>query len=391
MFLRISVVPPSIEFARARRKRYCQRASAGADVHRELGERLVHLGPVPLAERPLGARRVARQTAVGGEPQHVRLRDQLAVALADHGVAVQPGLADEIAQLAQGDLDPHLQREGQAGALVHERGDRHRPAVALPADDVLVRDPRLLEEQLVELGLAGDLHQRPDLHAVLLHVEQEVGEAPVLRRVRVGAGDEHAPLGLVRVGGPHLLAGHDPLVAVPDRAGLERGEVGARLGLREALAPDLVGGQDRRQVALLLLVGAVGDDGRAAHGQAEHVGHRGRARARQLLVEDRLLDLRGAGAAVLGRPVQARPAAVVQRPLPGLAELELLGVGVRLAAGVVLLYPAADGVTELTLDRRQAQVHGPGTLPPPRAARAGAARPARRRPGSGRGRRWRRR
>ena len=30
MFLRISVVPPSIEFARARRNRYCHRPSPGA-------------------------------------------------------------------------------------------------------------------------------------------------------------------------------------------------------------------------------------------------------------------------------------------------------------------------------------------------------------------------
>ena len=43
------------------------------------------------------------------------------------------------------------------------------------------------------------------------------------------------------------------------RAGLQRREVGARLGLAEALAPDLVGAQDRREEALLLLVGAVGD------------------------------------------------------------------------------------------------------------------------------------
>ena len=32
------------------------------------------------------------------------------------------------------------------------------------------------------------------------------------------------------------------------------GEVGAGVGLGEALAPDLLGGEDRRQVALLLLV-----------------------------------------------------------------------------------------------------------------------------------------
>ena len=107
---------------------------------------------------------------------------------------------------------------------------------------------------------------------VLLHVHQEVGEALVLGGVGVGAGDEHAPLRELGEGRPDLLPGDDPFVAVLDRAGLQRGEVGAGLGLGEALAPDLLGGEDRLQVALLLLVGAVGDDHRAAHRQAEDVG-----------------------------------------------------------------------------------------------------------------------
>ena len=47
---------------------------------------------------------------------------------------------------------------------------------------------------------------------------------------------------------------HSPFVL--HRACLQRREVRARLGLGEALAPDLLGGDDRGQVALLLLVGA---------------------------------------------------------------------------------------------------------------------------------------
>ena len=51
-----------------------------------------------------------------------------------------------------------MEQDGvQVRPLVHQRGDGHVPAVALPAHDVLVRDPRLLQEQLVELRLAGDL------------------------------------------------------------------------------------------------------------------------------------------------------------------------------------------------------------------------------------------
>ncbi len=150
--------------------------------------------------------------------------------------------------------------------------------------------------------------QRANADLLLLHVHQEVREPLVLRRVRVGARHEHAPLRLVGERRPHLLAGDDPLVAVPHRARLQRGEVRAGLGLREPLAPDLLRGQDRRQVALALLLGAVRDHGRPAHREPEHVRGLRRARADDLLVEDRLLDQGRAAAAVLLRPRDAGPA-----------------------------------------------------------------------------------
>ena len=144
-------------------------------------------------------------------------------------------------------------------------------------------------------------------------------------------------------------------------------EPGSEKPWHQISSADRIGGEE----ALLLLLGAVGDDRRPAHREAEHVGHLRRAGARDLLVEDRLLDERGARAAVLGRPAQAGPAALVQRPLPGAPELECVRVAGGLAAGMVVLYPAADGVTKLPLDWRQRQVHGPRTLPA-RAGRAGA-------------------
>ncbi len=94
-----------------------------------------------------------------------------------------------------------------------------------------------------------------------------------------------------------------------DGARLQRRQVRARLRLGESLAPDLVGGQDRRQEALSLLLGPVRDHGRAAHREAEDVGHR-RAllRAHHLLDEDRLLDQRRAATAVLLGPGDPGPA-----------------------------------------------------------------------------------
>ena len=277
--------------------------------------------------------------------------------------AVDAGLRGQRAEPLEAVGDLGDRAEGEPGALVHQRRDRHRPAVADPADDVGVGDPRLLDEDLVELALAGDLDQRLGLDPVLLHVHQEVGEALVLGGVGVGAGDEHAPLGVLGEGGPDLLAGDDPFVAVLDRARLQRGEVGARLRLGEALAPDLLAGEDRLQVALLLRVGAVGDHHRAAHRQAEHVGRARRFQARRLADEDRLLDHRRAAAAVLLRPGDPGPAGGVHLQLPLAAEgHHLLQARFRLGARMVLFDPGADLVAELLLGGREGQVHRPRSI-----------------------------
>src|SRR5581483_7094267 len=97
--------------------------------------------------------------------------------------------------------------------------------------------------------------------------------------------------------------------------------VGARVGLREALAPDLLGGQDLRQVSALLLVGAVRHDRRAGHAEADDPDVRGCLRARHFLVEDRLEAVGRAGAAVLLRPGEPGVAGLVQLAAPFTAEL----------------------------------------------------------------------
>ena len=219
--------------------------------------------------------------------------------------------------------------ECEAGALVHQRRDRHLPAVADAADDVGIRDPRLLDEELVELTLTCDLDEGTDLDRLLLHVHEKVGEPLVLGGVGVGAGDEHAPLRELGQGRPDLLPGDHPLVAVLDRLGLQRGEIRARLGLGEPLAPDLVGGQDRLEVALLLLLGAVGDHDRAAHRQPEDVGRARDLGRGRLLGEDGLLDHRRAAAAVLLRPRDPGPSGLVHPVLPLAPERDHLVERVR--------------------------------------------------------------
>ena len=128
-----------------------------------------------------------------------------------------------------------------------------------------------VEEHLVEVDLAGDVAQRPHLDAGLVEVDEEVGDALALGDVGVGAGEAHAEVGDVGPGGPHLLAGEHPLVAVALGPRGERGEVGAGAGLAEELAPPLLVAHDRRQEAQPLLLGAVGEQRGRGQVEAERV------------------------------------------------------------------------------------------------------------------------
>jgi hypothetical protein len=77
---------------------------------------------------------------------------------------VRAGLPRQLVQPLEAVGDLGDRAEGEPGPLVHQRRDRHRPAVADPADYVGVGDPRPLDEDLVELALARDLDEGANLH-----------------------------------------------------------------------------------------------------------------------------------------------------------------------------------------------------------------------------------
>ena len=92
-------------------------------------------------------------------------------------------------------------------------------------------DPHVGEEDLVEVGHAVDLAQRPDLDAGARHRHEEVRDAPVLGHVGIRAGEQDGPLAVLGERRPHLLSVDHPGVTVELGAGPESGEVrsGARL------------------------------------------------------------------------------------------------------------------------------------------------------------------
>ncbi len=93
------------------------------------------------------------------------------------------------------------------------------------------------------------------------------------------------------------------------RARPHGGEIGAGARLREALAPDLLGREDVREVALLLLLGAVGDDRRPGHAQPDHAQVPGSLGPRPLLVA-------GSPGASTRRPRRRTPSARSGRRSP---------------------------------------------------------------------------
>src|SRR5271166_3970066 len=125
------------------------------------------------------------------------------------------------------------------------------------------------------------------------------------------------------VRGPDLRAIDHEVIALIDRAGLDRGEVGAVIRLREPLAPDLVGARDAWDVTLLLLRRAPLHQGGTDARDPLEIDHRRRLGPIELLVVDDLLQEGCAAAAVFLRPMDAHPAGVVEFAMPRAVALKL--------------------------------------------------------------------
>ena len=221
----------------------------------------------------------------------------------------------------------------ESRSLERQGGVGDRPAVVEITDAGVVVHAGLGEEHLVEEGTAGHLAQRAYLDPLrLVHVDGEVGDALVLGHIGVGPGDEHAHVGDLAAGGPHLLSGDDPLVAVADGPRLQASQVGARTRLAEELAPGVPAGDDRLHEALDLLLRAVRGDGRGGEQQAQATGStEGAELGDRLLHADRVGAVEPLAVGVLGQ-TGCGPAGGAQA-LPPLADRQV-GVPLLLEPGL---------------------------------------------------------
>ena len=196
------------------------------------------------------------------------------------------------------------------GALVVQHGRGDIPALVLLADERLrgVHAAVVVVDDL--LLAAAEVAERLGAQPLGVGGDHEEADALVLGGLGVGAGEQEAVLGLFQMAAPDLLAADDEVVAVAPRFRGQPREVGAVVGLGEALMELDLGAGDGAEEALLLLLGPVLHDGGAEIADAG-LTHRDTV-VGALLREDELLGDRGLLAAVLLGPGHGEPALVGQ-------------------------------------------------------------------------------
>ena len=213
-------------------------------------------------------------------------------------ISDRPAVDAAPARLRREAVDPRAQldlaRQGGGPAFVGKRVERDLPALSALAQEVLAGHDDVLEEQLAELRVTGDLRHRSHLHARRLHIDDQEGDPPMPRLRWLGAREHAAPPRVLAPGGPRLLAADHELVARGHSARTQRPQVRSGIRLREALAPDLLRGEDRRDIACPLGVVAERQQRGTDHVETDDVGELGRAGGRQFLVDDDLLHGRAA-------------------------------------------------------------------------------------------------
>src|SRR5713226_4138921 len=140
-------------------------------------------------------------------------------------------------------------------ALEGERGDRDFPSFVERPDEVLLGHLDVVEKDLVEMVMPVHYDQRTHVDARRSHVvDDQVADALVLGRARIGAGEEKHLVGILRAGCPDFRSVNNEVIALEFGARLQTREIGtgARLGI--ALAPDIVAREDARKIMFFLLL-----------------------------------------------------------------------------------------------------------------------------------------
>src|SRR3990172_2766611 len=211
------------------------------------------------------------------------------------GLALSEVLDDQIQELdapVRGVIDPATAFKAHCGLC-------HPPALVLASDERISGHAHVIEEDKPLRATRNEVHVL-DGHALALGGHHEGAEVLVAWSGGVGV-DERVQVVRRDAGADELLLPVDEVViAITNAACLQRSQVRAGVGLGEYLPGDGVALEYLRQIALLLLVGAVNEDSRRANDQTE-VAKGWDVVPRQLLVDhDGVVGCEAATSELLG-------------------------------------------------------------------------------------------
>ena len=235
------------------------------------------------------------------------------------------------------------------------------PAVAASHHNLVGWHADIREERLAELGAAGHRDQWAHLNARRIHGDKKVGQPIVLALVELSTAEEEHHVGVVGRTRPDFLAIDDELAILDTGAGFGGGKVGARTGLRIALAPNDVTADGRPDPLNALLLRSDLEQCRHQHGNALVHDARRHARVREFFGDDRQFqDVdRQAEAAIFAGNVAGKITALQQKLLPiqG-SRVRPLPSAPRFRRKVaVFLYEAARFLLEGAMSGAVAEVH----------------------------------
>ena len=150
---------------------------------------------------------------------------------------------------------------------------------------------------------------RESLEAALDDEGADPGGVALLLLVQVRPGKDEEVVGDVGQRDPHLLAGDEIAIPLLDRDGLNAADVAAGGRFGQAVGRDLLALRLRHEVALLLVLGAPGQERQAVEpGVHRHDHAQRRVDVLELLADDAEADVVHAGAAVFLRDRTAEQA-----------------------------------------------------------------------------------
>ena len=286
---------------------------------------------------PLGAQ---IDDLVGQDARRLAERPGLAQAVHHDGVIQQAPLLGDLRQTVQGDGGPGI--AGRAHAFELQRVAHHFPALVLGPQARTHGHTHIGKEDLVEIALPHHRGDLADLDARCVHGDEQDRDAPMPPAIRIGPDQQDDEVRVIAIRGPDLGSVDHIIVFHPKGLGAQCGEIAARLGFREALAPEHVAGGNARQVLGLLGLGPVGHDGGADPVDVHVLGAPGLADGPHFLPHHGMAPGRGVLAAIFLGPVLGQPATLGHAPakMPGERRLGIAPwsvLGDRLPVGGQLL------------------------------------------------------